>query len=128
MSPPPRTPIRRPAAQVEVQQKFADYEKDRCQSSACPYVSPSHLYSLFLSSAYASASDAMGIRKETSFFGKWITEKIEDKKLQPTALGAANLAAELQEQNLTIIYMAATTHSIEVNAPAPRRLQSVDPI
>jgi len=60
----------------------------------------------------------MGTRKTTSFFGKRITDEIEDKKLQPIVLGAANLAAELQDQNLTLIlYMAATTHSIHVNAP-----------
>jgi len=61
--------------------------------------------------------NAMEARKKTSFFGKWITDESEYKKLQPTALDAANLAAELQDQNLTKIYMAATTHSIEVNAP-----------
>src|SRR6201987_118880 len=62
--------------------------------------------------------NAMEARKKTSFFGKWITDEIKDNKLQPTAPGAANLAAELQDENLTIIlYMAATTHSIEVNAP-----------
>jgi uncharacterized membrane protein len=55
--------------------------------------------------------------KTTSFFGKRITAEIRDKTLQPIALVAANLAAELQNQNLTIIDMAATTHSIEVNAP-----------
>ena len=60
----------------------------------------------------------MGTRKTTSFCGKRITDEIEDKKLQPIVLGAANLAAELQDQNLTLIlYMAATTHSIQVNAP-----------
>jgi hypothetical protein len=54
----------------------------------------------------------MGTRKTTSFFGKRITDEIEDKKLQPIVLGAANLAAELQDQNLTLIlYMAATTHN-----------------
>jgi hypothetical protein len=35
---------------------------------------------------------------EKTFFGKWITDKIEYKKLQPTALDAPNLAAELQDE------------------------------
>jgi PleD family two-component response regulator len=53
----------------------------------------------------------MEARRKTSFFGKWITDESEYKKLQPTALGAANLAAELRDENLTIILdMAATTH------------------
>jgi hypothetical protein len=56
-------------------------------------------------------------RKTISFFGKRITTERHNKTLQPIALGAANLAAELQAQKLTIIYMAATTHSIEVDAP-----------
>ena len=55
--------------------------------------------------------NAMEAGKKTSFFGKWITDESEYKKLQPTALGAANLAAELRDENLTIILdMAATTH------------------
>ena len=58
----------------------------------------------------------MDASNKLSFFGKGITDESEYKKLQPTALDAANLAAELQDQNLTIIYMAAATHSIEVNA------------
>ena len=42
--------------------------------------------------------NAMEARKKTSFFGKWITDESEYKKLQPTALDAANLAAELQDE------------------------------
>jgi hypothetical protein len=40
--------------------------------------------------------NAMEARKKLSFFGKWITDESEYKKLQPTALDAANLAAELR--------------------------------
>ena len=39
---------------------------------------------------------AMDAPKKLSFFGKGITDENEYKKLQPTALDAANLAAELQ--------------------------------
>src|SRR6201987_2065966 len=51
----------------------------------------------------STSVNAMEAGKKTSFFGKWITDESEYKKLQPTALGAANLAAELQDKNATII-------------------------
>ena len=72
--------------------------------------------------------NAMEARKKTSFFGKWITDESEYKKLQPTALDAANLAGELQEPELNYNIYGSYYTLDRGQCSASRRLQSVDPI